>query len=123
MSLLSIIAVAICIVVLSVSNIRIAQEVRQKDHGATMERQAVDEKTAALADKTQALQDRTQALEDLQRVRLQEQRLSYFQSIALAERELVAGNISRAEQIRETRCFAGWITVVSRTCRVRPAPC
>jgi eukaryotic-like serine/threonine-protein kinase len=82
---LSVVAIAICIAALIISYSEISREAKQK--------------SLALQERTQALSERTEALDRLQALRDRERHLAYFQTISLAERELVAGNIARVEQI------------------------
>jgi WD40 repeat protein/serine/threonine protein kinase len=54
--------------------------------------EALQEKTGALEREQEALQEKTGALE-------RERQTSYYQNIALAERQLAAGNVGRAEEL------------------------
>jgi WD40 repeat protein/serine/threonine protein kinase len=61
--------------------------------------EALQDKTRALEDKQEALQAKSQALEHETGALERERQTSYYQRIALAERQLSAGNVGRAEEL------------------------
>jgi hypothetical protein len=74
-------------------------------------RDALQEKTRALEGEQEALQEKTQALEHETEALGRERQTSYYQRIALAERQLSAGNVGRAEELLN-ECpppLRGWV--------------
>src|SRR5262249_51548553 len=61
--------------------------------------EALQDKTRALEGEQEALQEKTQALEHETGALERERQTSYYQRIALAERQLSAGNAGRAEEL------------------------
>jgi WD40 repeat protein/serine/threonine protein kinase len=81
----------IAVTVLAASYVQVQEALQEKTQALEGQQEALQEKTQALEHEQDALRERTKALEG-------ERQTTYYQSVALAERQLSAGNVGRAEE-------------------------
>jgi WD40 repeat protein len=89
------------IVVLAAANVLISRQQRETQKALREEMKALVERTIAQRQTQVALQEKLKALDERTTALDRERRASYFQRIALAERENSAGQVGRAAQLLE----------------------